>query len=241
MQGTPDAAWKAGARWISALVLAGSFARGQNPNVTAAYQELTSHVFANQTSFYVYQDQDSALNHGFPSGWFGYFSIQNQLSNYISLDTGCIDDPTQSNGCAVDTTKLDRTRGTVLRVTFAPLAAPLFAGVNIEEPENWGAQPFGNGYNLTGSTSLVFEARSPDSAQVQFGMGRCVAPFQTLSPQWQTCAHWGCEADASTEKASTQLSATPEIAAKRSTRLAETVKYSVLSGRSSGRSIPLSA
>ena len=152
------------ARSIGALFVAVCFADGQNANVTAAYQELTSRVFANPASFYVYQDQDSGLNHGFPSGWFGYSSIQNNLANYISLDTGCVDDPTQANGCAVDPTKLDLTRGTVLRITFAPLDPPLFAGVNIEEPENWGVLQFGNAYDLTGATTLVFDARSPDSA-----------------------------------------------------------------------------
>jgi len=34
----------------------------------AAYQLLNARVTANQTSFYVYQNADSGLNHGFPSG-----------------------------------------------------------------------------------------------------------------------------------------------------------------------------
>lgn len=158
-------------------------APAQNTQLAAAYQELNSRVFADQTSFYVYLDQDSALNHGFPSGWFGSMP---DLNDYITLNSGCIDDPTATTGCSADTTKLDRNRGTVLSITFAPLSTGQYAGVNIEEPENWGVNQTGNGYDLSGSTALVFDARSPDSAQVQFGMGKCTTAFMTLSPFWQT-------------------------------------------------------
>ena len=173
-------------RWLSCLVLAASLSYAQTANLAGLYQELTSRVFANQTSFYIYQDQDSALNHGFPSGWFGASSIQNNLNQYIQLDTGCVDDANAPNGCSSDITKLDQTRGTVVRITFAPLTSGLFAGVNIEEPENWGALQYGNGYDLTGATTLVFDARSPDSAQVQFGMGECTTDYMALTPAWQT-------------------------------------------------------
>jgi hypothetical protein len=34
--------------------------------------------------------------------------------------------------------RLDRHRGTILRIAFDPLSPGQFAGVNIEEPEGWG-------------------------------------------------------------------------------------------------------
>ncbi|MGC2695138.1 MAG: hypothetical protein WA738_05040, partial [Candidatus Angelobacter sp.] len=98
---------------------------------SGVYSVLSARATSNQNSFFVYRDQDDGLNHGFPSGFFGAF-------DHITLDAGCIDDPASTNGCSSDTTKLDRTHGTVLRITIAPLSPQTFAGVNIEEPENWG-------------------------------------------------------------------------------------------------------
>jgi hypothetical protein len=37
----------------------------------AAYSLLSARAAANRMRFFVYQDADSALNHGFPSGFFG--------------------------------------------------------------------------------------------------------------------------------------------------------------------------
>jgi hypothetical protein len=142
-----------------------------------ADQLLTSGVTANQAAFYVYQDQDSGFNHGFPSGFFGTKLDQ------ISIDTGCIDDPNAGNGCSADTTRLDRSRGTVLRVTFSgPLQPSDYVGVNIEEPENWGAnRPQGNGYDFSNVVNLLFDVRSPTGISVQFGVaGNTIPNFVTI-------------------------------------------------------------
>ncbi|MGB9488038.1 MAG: choice-of-anchor D domain-containing protein [Terriglobia bacterium] len=154
------------------------------PSVSSAYQELHQRAVANATNFYVYQDQDSGLNHGYPSGWFGTTSA-------ITIDTGCIDNPADTvTGCypSSNNTALDLTHGTVFRVTFAPLSSGQFAGVNIEEPLNWGAdgQPASNSYNLTGATAVSLDVRSPNSATVQFGVGGCVTNFLTIGPSWTT-------------------------------------------------------
>lgn len=98
----------------------------------AAYPLLTERVTANRASFFVYQDADSGLNHGFPSGFFG------SDVNKIHLDAGCIDDSGAVSGCSADRDRLDRVRGTILRVSFDPLSPGEFVGVNIEEPENFG-------------------------------------------------------------------------------------------------------
>jgi hypothetical protein len=146
---------------------------------SGVYAVLSARTTSNQNGFFVYHDQDDGLNHGFPSGFFGAI-------DHISLDAGCIDDPTTANGCSTDTTRLDRTRGTVLRITIAPLSPQTFAGVNIEEPENWGVLQTGNGYDLRGANNIVFDVRSPTASKFQFGVGRCVSNFVAVPTSWTT-------------------------------------------------------
>ena len=61
---------------VPVLILSAATAiRAQRgPSVSSAYQELHQRTVANANNFYVYLDQDSGLNHGFPSGWFGTIS-----------------------------------------------------------------------------------------------------------------------------------------------------------------------
>jgi hypothetical protein len=116
-----------------------------------AYDALTERVSANDDAFFVYQDADSAFNHGIPSGFFG-------ASNKIDVDAACIDDPAAANGCSTDPNVLDRDRGNVFRVTFDSLAGE-FASLNF----------LSGPYDLRGATELVFEARSPDGVELLFG------------------------------------------------------------------------
>src|SRR5260370_24388106 len=102
----------------------------------------------------------------------------------LHSDTGCIDDANATNGCSTDPTVLDRSRGTVLRISFDPQTSGNFAGANIEEPENWGVLQTGTGYDLRGATSVTFDVRSPNGAVVQFGVGRCVTNFTPISQKW---------------------------------------------------------
>jgi len=147
-----------------------------NANITdAAYSALARRAPANRQSFFVYQDADSGVNHGFPSGLFG-------ATDKIHTDTGCVDDPVSENGCSTDVNRLDRSRGTVLRLTVDPLASGQYAGVNIEGPEHWGVNLSGSGYDLTGATQIVFSARSPTpgGVQAEFGVGGGKAPIVTI-------------------------------------------------------------
>lgn len=77
---------------------------------------LQQRVTENRKVFFVYRDADSAFNHGFPSGFFGAL-------NKIALDANCVDDPATATGCASDRNRLDRERGNVLRISFAPAAS----------------------------------------------------------------------------------------------------------------------
>lgn len=136
----------------------------------AAYPLLAERVTANRTSFFVYRDANSGLNHGFPSGFFG-----SDISK-ISLDAACIDDPNAANGCSTDPDRLDRGRGTVLSLSFDPLSPMQVAGVNVQEPETFPSAT-GTGYDLSGAERVMFDVRSPTGLQVQFGVGGCVTPF----------------------------------------------------------------
>jgi hypothetical protein len=153
----------------------------------SALAELIARANGNQ-NFFVYVDQDSGFNHGVPSGFFAQ-----PLSNLstIHLDTGCVDDPADTTtGCfpPTDTTHLDTKRGTVMRMTFDAQTGQNFAGINIEEPLDFGVLQTGSGYDLTGAQNIVFDLRSPDVASVQFGVGQCVFPnfTQNISQQWTT-------------------------------------------------------
>ncbi len=134
-------------------------------------------------SFYIYKDQDSGLNHGFPSGYFASAGID---YIQIQLDAGCIDDPSDpTTGCYPSTNKtaLDTIRATVLRLTFPYVGSySQWVGVNFEEPQNWGVisanhecgGPFScNGCDLTGASAVEFDMRSPTGINVQFGVNQC--------------------------------------------------------------------
>lgn len=145
------------------------------------FQLLRTRSAEPQGTFFVYRDADDGVNHGFPSG---LFADSSGTLGKIALDAACIDDSAAPHGCSADPTRLDRARGTVLRIAFDPLAPGEFIGVNVEEPENWGALPRGRGYDLRGSTHLVLEARSPDGLMVRFGTaGATTAPI-SLTSTW---------------------------------------------------------
>jgi hypothetical protein len=140
-----------------------------------AYALLAERALAHRQSFYVYQDADSGFNHGFPSGLFG-------AVDKIQVDTACVPDPMAPTGCSDDPDRLERERGTVLRISFEPLASGDYAGVNVEEPENWGTTRRGVGYDLRGASQVVLDLRSPTGIQVQLGLGGCTGEFLAVPP-----------------------------------------------------------
>ncbi|MGA2257818.1 MAG: hypothetical protein ABSG53_24410, partial [Thermoguttaceae bacterium] len=151
-----------------------------------AYGVLTDRTEANASAFYVYLDGDSGFNHGFPSG---KFASDASLINEIGVNTAAVYDPQSPTGVTTDPNALDRVRGNVLQVTFPPLSSSQYAGLNIQEPED--TPDRGNGYNLTGATSVVFDAASPTAGgmKVQFGVGGKVTDLQqfySLTSAFQT-------------------------------------------------------
>ena len=145
-------------------------------SVDAAYDLITQRTIANQNAFYIYQDADSGFNHGYPSGFYGDTWT-------IDLKADCINDPVSIGGCSTDTNVLDRQNGTVLRIGFGTQSTNPnhkgYAGVNIEEPKDWGNGNVGIGYNLLGVTYLKFDARSPTPGgiKVQFGLAGKMTDF----------------------------------------------------------------
>jgi len=161
----------------------------ENSIIGLALPWINAQIAAAQASFYVYKDADSGLNHGFPSGWFPNQSVDPTALTKLHLDTACLYDPTSALGCATDITKMDRVRGTVLRVTFDLLAPGQFVGFHFEEPEGYitnfnpntnsyscigsSATPHcpPRGHDLRGATQVCFDVLSPTSnLKVLFGV-----------------------------------------------------------------------
>ena len=161
---------------------AGIPAHGQTNISTPAYQLINQRATADQSNFYVYLDQDSGFNHGFPSGFMGTDEPT------VTLNSGCVDAGATATVCSTDPTVLDRVHGTVMAINIAAQPTGNWAGIALEEPQEWLGLQYGNGYNLTGATSVTFQVRSPNGAQVQFGVGGCMTPTFTapIATTWTT-------------------------------------------------------
>ena len=134
------------------------------------------------SAFFLYLDSDSGCNHAFFSGWFPGGAVLAK----IHLDTACVYDATAANRCSTSPAALDRTRHTAVRVSFDPLASGEFAGINVEEPENYGVLGTGQGYDLRGATRLCMDVLSPSGPgfSVQFNVAQHATPFLTFSDAW---------------------------------------------------------
>src|SRR5438552_3033400 len=110
----------------------------------AAMSWINSAVQAVRNGFFLYLNSDSGYNNGFFSGFFPGGATLNK----IHLNTACVYDPISPTRCSSDPNAIDRVRGTVARIGFDALALGEFAGVNVEEPENWGVRRTGVGYDL---------------------------------------------------------------------------------------------
>jgi uncharacterized repeat protein (TIGR01451 family) len=146
-----------------------------------AYQLINARTSKNQSQFFVYDNDDSPFNHGFPSGLFG------TAMSKLHIDPSCVYSASAANGCSTDTTAMDPTRGTVFRFTFDPLVSDEYVGLNFEEPENWGVTQSGTGYDLTGATQIVFDAISPiGGIAVQFSVNGFASAYVSIPQQWST-------------------------------------------------------
>ena len=142
---------------------------------------LAARAVENRQALTVYRDGDSPFNSGSLSGLFGAVSK-------IRLEPFCLDDSRSPTGCSTDPSRLDRERGTVLRVTFSPLLPDEFAGLNIEEPKRFAERADVRGYDLRGAERLVFSARSPNRARVRFGVGGRTTAFFEMPTAWSEFA-----------------------------------------------------
>ena len=176
-----------GALWCTALLLAvprPAAAQSANNVSGPAYALINARTSQNQSQFFVYEDDDSPFNHGFPSGLFGSSAA---AMGKLQVNPACVYSASSANGCSTDPTAMDQTRGTVFQLTFAPLASGEFVGLNFEEPQNWGINQNGIGYNLTGATQLVFDAISPTGGiLVQFSVNGGATAYRTIPQQWST-------------------------------------------------------
>lgn len=166
------------------LAPSNSSAQSLIPVTDPSYALINNRVSQVQSQFFVYADIDSPFNHGFPSGIFGSSTT---AMGKLHLDASCVYSATALGGCSTDPAAMDRARGTVLQLAFDPLVSGEFVGINFEEPENWGTNHNGIGYDLTGATQLVFDAVSPTGGiQVQFSVNGEVSSFRNIPQQWST-------------------------------------------------------
>jgi len=125
---------------------------------------VSDRISANRREFFVYRNHDDGSAKAYPSGIF-------PDARKLSVDPACIDDPgNPSTGCTADPRRMDCRNGTVMRITWAPMAATEFYGLNFEEPEHFGSRMRGVGYDLSPATHIVFRYRSPTGIRVQFGV-----------------------------------------------------------------------
>jgi hypothetical protein len=137
--------------------------------VTGGYTLLNYLAIVNNLFFNVYNGPDAAGNHGFPSGYEG--------NSPPNVNLGCIDDPAAMDGCATDPGSMSLT-GNVLSVTFSPLHSGQWGGFYFEEPQYYLGGAKGNGYNLAGTSQILFSARSPTGISVQFGVNGATTQYE---------------------------------------------------------------
>jgi hypothetical protein len=157
---------------------------GQNLGIARPALDLVNDLaLAARAGFYVFLDSDSGHNHGFFSGWFPGSAVSG-----IHLNTACVYDPAAATGCAADPSRTDPTRGTVVAIGFDPQPVGTFAGINVEEPENYGVNQRGVGYDLRGATRVCFDtvapASNPAGFEVQFLVAQRPTPFVPIPSQW---------------------------------------------------------
>ena len=137
------------------LPLNGPAAVAANPDpVSAAYEYLYRSMDEYSSQFDVYTDADAAGNHYYPSGYY------NGTAN-MTVDTRWTANPRSGSSC--------------IRVHWNGQSGRdgwLWNGVLFEEPEGYLDHRAGNGYDLTGSTTLSFWARTDEPGlSVEFGFG----------------------------------------------------------------------
>lgn len=166
---------------LAAAILAAPPILAQSSISPPAYALINSRTSQNQTQFYIYSDMDSGFNHGFPSGLFG------NAMGKLTFTPNCVYAPTLPSGCATDPTVLDQARGTVFQFVFQsmPSGSGQFAGLNFEEPQNWGVLQQGNGYDLTGATAVEFDAISPSGGiNIQINVAQKASQYFYVPSQW---------------------------------------------------------
>lgn len=122
--------------------------------VSSAYEYIYNAMDRHFQTFSVYTDADAGENHFAPSGYF------NGATN-LEIDTRWTDNPYTGTSCIQ--VVWDGTPGN---------DGWLWNGLLFEEPQGYLGQLTGNGYGLTGATTLTFWARADEPGlKVQFGMG----------------------------------------------------------------------
>lgn len=122
--------------------------------VSSAYEYIYDAMDRDFQIFSVYTDADAKGNHFVPSGYFNG-------TTSLKINTRWTENPYSGTSCIQ--VVWDGTSGN---------DGWLWNGLLFEEPQGYLGQLTGNGYGLTGATTLTFWARTDETGiKVQFGMG----------------------------------------------------------------------
>jgi hypothetical protein len=137
---------------LTAFVLPGA---GQQTTSASdsAFMFLRQGMVDLKSKFFMFETEDSGFNRGVASG---VFAFPQPLTRMIGINAGCIMDMNQPDGCSKSPDASADVN--LLQIWFPPLTGLAFAGVNIEEPEDYGVNRIGDGLDLRGATALAFQA-----------------------------------------------------------------------------------
>jgi hypothetical protein len=123
-------------------------------DVSSAYEYIYNAMDRDFQTFSVYTDADAGGNHFAPSGYYNG-------TTSLEINTRWTENPYSGTSCIQ--VVWDGTPGN---------DGWLWNGLLFEEPQGYLGQLTGNGYSLTGATTLTFWARTNEPGlKVQFGMG----------------------------------------------------------------------
>ncbi len=145
----------------------------QEQAVSLAYEYLYDSMDRHFQTFSVYTDADAGGNHFAPSGYFNG-------TTSLEINTRWTENPYSGTSC--------------IQVVWNGTPGNdgwSWNGLLFEEPQGYLGQPTGNGYDLTGATTLTFWARTDEPGlKVQFGMGH-VNDASGEKKQWfELGLHW---------------------------------------------------
>ena len=127
----------------------------------SAFKLVNRRAAVNRGRFFVYQNADSAYNHGYPTRWM-------EMDSKVYVNPQWVD--TINSGGSDGYNRTDR--GTVIRIDLNSQSPKTLTVFSVEQPVDWSTRGTGEGYDLRGAKELVFDIRTPTpgGVELQFGV-----------------------------------------------------------------------